>query len=94
MVQNNTGDPELTEAASTSLSEQLRANGVDPAQFELVARLDVADEGGLQLQILCSSREDHLLKAQVRITARGGKSRRQLQSLVAKAARDLAVDCR
>ena len=93
-MQNNTEDPQLGELASSALSEQLRANGIEAETFELDARLDVPAEGGLQLQVLCSGRVDHLLKARVQVKAHGAPPHRLIPSMMAKAARDLAVDCR
>ncbi len=94
LVQNHTGDPELTAQASAVLEEQLRANGVDLHAFDLDARLDPTPEGGLRIQILCSTRGDHLLKASVDVKGHGAPPQRLIPSLVTRAARELAADCR
>ena len=94
MVQNNTGDPELTALASDALSFELSANGIETAVFELDARLEAAPEGGLKLHILCSTRSDHVLKASVEVKGHGAPAHRLIPSMMSKAARDLAADCR
>ena len=70
---------------------------MDVELFDLSAKLAPLEDGGLQIQILCSGREDHLLKAHVQVKGRGNKtgiSGKLVRALVAQAARDLAVDCR
>lgn len=93
VVQNATGDDALTALAEAALSEQLALNGIDPASFELVAKLEPSGDG-LQLQILCSTRTDHLLKSHVQVKAHGGSKQKLVTSMMAKAARDLSADCR
>jgi len=94
LVQNNTGDDELTALASDALAEQLKANGIAAEDFELKARLEELAGGGLEIQILCSGRADHLLKARVQVKARGASPRKLLRPLMGEAARNLAADCR
>ncbi len=94
LVTNHTGDPELAALASATLAEQLKANGVRLETVELDARLDPTAEGGLRIQILCTSRGDHLLKASVEVKGHGAAPQRLIPSLMARAARELAVDCR
>ena len=91
---NNTGDPRLTAQASTALDEQLKANSLEATAFELDARLDPTPEGGLRIQILCSSRRDHLLKAQVEVKGHGAPPQRLISPMIIRAVRELAVDCR
>ena len=93
VVQNTTGDDALTALAEAALDEQLTLNGIDPASFELVAKLEPSGDG-LQLQILCSTRTDHLLKSHVQVKAHGGSRQKLVTSMMAKAARDLSADCR
>lgn len=92
--QNETGDPELEALALSALPEQLKANGIDPTEFALDVRLDEPEEGALRIQILCSTRADHLLKARALVTGRGTRPRRLIASMISRAASDLAPDCR
>lgn len=91
-VQNATGDEDLTAIAEDALRTELSRNGIDPAAFELVARLE-PDGDGLQVTILCSTRSDHLLKSHVNVKAHGPR-KKLVPSMMAKAARDLSADCR
>jgi hypothetical protein len=93
-VQNTTGEPELTAFASQTLSEQLSLAGIEASLFELDARLEAPPEGGLVVMVLCTAKSDHLLRAQVSVKAHGAASRKLIPSMMSKAARDLAVDCR
>jgi hypothetical protein len=89
-IQNNTSDRALTELAWVALKE----SGIDATDFELDTRIDALPEGGLQVQILCSTRADHILKSSVEVKGHGAPAERLIGSVVTKAARDLAVDCR
>ena len=83
----------MTQLASAALGQQLKANRIQTNLFDLDARLEES-EGGLQIQILCSSRADHLLKAHVQVKGHGPPHRRLIESMMAQAAKELAVDCR
>ncbi len=93
-VQNNTGDAELSAYAAEALAEQLKARGLALSAFELVTRLEALDDGGLEVQILCSGKVDHLLKGRVKVKGRGASHRKLLRSMMGEAVRDLAADCR
>ena len=87
-------DPELAALASTVLTEQLKLNGVKTTSVDLDARLESLPGGALQIQIVCSRRVGHQLLARVLVKGHGTAPRRVIASMMAEAARDLAVDCR
>ncbi len=94
LVKNNIDDDALTELASAALSAQLEANGVEVALFNFDVRLDPLEAGGLQIQAICSTRADHLLKGQVLVKGHGVRGKKMIRSMVSQAAQDLAAACR
>jgi len=87
-------DAELEGLAAAALHQQLLRDGFDVRAFDFETKVLAVAEGGLEVRVVCSGRVDHLLKAQVKVTGRGAAARKLLPSMMAKAAKDLATDCR
>ncbi len=87
------GAEDLDGQAAAVLHAQLQRLGVDD-RFDYEAKVQRLDDAGLSVRVVCSGKTDHLLKAQVQVKAHGAPPSKLLTSMMAKAAKDLATDCR